>query len=301
MIQKILIIGSNGLLGQNLATRFASKYQIYKTSVEHDDYISPVGFSYRSMDITNRSKVIRFLEQTKPDIIVNAAAYTDVDGCEVEQETCWNVNVKAVENLIEGAEIVKSVLVQISTDYVFDGETGGYREIDPPNPKGVYARSKMAAENIIRTCNLEYIIVRTQVLYGLGQKVRPNFVTWVIDQLKADQPIRVVGDQINNPTYVDDLSEALFRLLELKEYGLFHVSGSEIISRYNFALKIAEHFGLDTSKIEKISSDDLNQKAPRPRNSSFVLDKLINRIGWEPHKVDDSLEKFKRKYNEIYG
>jgi len=301
MKKKVLILGSNGLLGQSLVNRFSESYQVFKASVEHEDYIPASGYSYRSTDIVNRSKVIRFLDQIRPDIIINAAAYTNVDKCELEEEVCWNANVKAVENIIEGAERFQPLIVQISTDYVFDGEMGGYREIDDPNPRGIYARSKYAAENMIRACDLEYLIIRTQVLYGTGNKVRNNFVSWVIGELRNGNQIQVVGDQIGNPTYVDDVSEAIARLLQMNEFGLFHVSGSEIISRYNFAVKIAEQFGLDAQKIDKIKTGDLNQKAPRPMNSSFVLDKLVNRTGWEPGGVDAGLEKLKRKYNEQNG
>jgi dTDP-4-dehydrorhamnose reductase len=301
MIKKVLIVGSNGLLGQSLVNRFAKSFQVYKTSLESEDYIPSIGESYRSLDITSRSKVQEYLEKIKPEIIVNAAAYTNVDKSEIDQETCWNVNVKAVENIIEAAETFKPLLVQISTDYVFDGETGCYRETDQTNPKGVYARSKMAAENIVRTSDLDYIIARTQVLYGSGQNVRNNFATWVIEKLQNDEEIKVVGDQIGNPTYIDDLSEGLMRLIDFNEYGLFHISGSEIISRYNFALKIADRFDLDSSKIEKINTEDLNQQAPRPMNSSFILDKLVNRIQWEPSDIDSGLTKLKRKYYNSNG
>ena len=149
--------------------------------------------------------------------------------------------------------------------------------------------------------DLEYIIARTQVLFGTGKNIRPNFVTWVVNQLSQKKKIRIVDDQIGSPTYAPDFCEAIDRLLQNEAYGLFHVSGAEIISRYDFALKIAEVFDLDASLIERIKTEDLKQKAPRPMNSAFKIYKLINYTGWEPHSLTEALQLLKKELQAQNG
>ena len=151
----------------------------------------------------------------------------------------------------------------------------------------------MAAENIVQVSGFEYLILRTQVLYGTGSKVRPNFVTWLLDNLKAGKKVQVVWDQIGSPTYASDVAEAAERLLQAQAYGLFHVSSPDTMSRFDFAQKIAEVFKLDSALIEKIKTTDLSQKSPRPQNSSFNLDKIYNNINWQPRSVEQALEQLK--------
>jgi dTDP-4-dehydrorhamnose reductase len=300
-MKKIVIFGSNGLLGQSLVNRFKTDYQVVTASLGRTDLNNIEGVPYHQIDMVNRVQINEFLIAESPDIIINAAAYTNVDGSEKDKELCWNTNVRAVENIIDIATTFNPILVHISSDYVFDGQQGSYTEQDSVNPLGNYARSKMAAENIIAASNLEYIIARTQVLYGFGNKVKLNFATWVISRLSKKQNIKVVTDQIGNPTYIDDLSESIFRLLERKEFGLFHIAGSQIINRYNFAKKIAGRFDLDESLIEKIVTADLKQLAPRPMDSSFNIDKLTNRIDWQPSDVETGLKKLKLKLSKNNG
>lgn len=299
-MNKVVIFGSNGLLGQNLIQRFSKTHNIVAASIEDTSY-SLIDVPYHKLDMVNRTDMHDFLLAEKPDIILNCAAYTDVDGCEKNRELCWNTNVRAVENIIDATESFNPLLVQLSSDYVFDGTMGDYKEKDESNPIGNYARSKMAAENIVTSSDLEYIIARTQVLYGAENKVKLNFATWVISRLKNKQKINVVSDQVGNPTYIDDLSKSIFGLIEKKEYGLFHISGSERINRYNFAKKIAEVFSLDDSLIEKTTTAELKQIAPRPLNSTFIIDKLVNRLDWEPGDIYSGLKRLRIKLNVKNG
>ncbi|MGD9897954.1 MAG: dTDP-4-dehydrorhamnose reductase [Calditrichaceae bacterium] len=300
-MKRVLVTGSNGLLGQSLVKFFSKEYEVFGASKGTVDHELDSGIPYYMVDLAHRGQTLNLIEEVKPDVIINAGAFTAVDACETERELCWNSNVKAVENIIEASARFNPALVQISTDYVFDGTNGPYKESDVPNPRGVYARSKFAAENIIKSCSLEYMIVRTQVLYGVDNRGRLNFASWVIDQLAHEKEIRVVGDQVGNPTFTDDVCEGISRLLKGNDFGVFHISGSEIVSRYQFALKIAEIFELDDSLIQKISTEELHQHAPRPMNSSFVLDKLVNRTGWEPHDINSGLMLYKSKIEEEYG
>lgn len=298
-MKKILVIGSNGLLGQSIVKRFNSSYDVYGCSIEPENYTNfLLNENYFRLDITSRTDVKNFFLSIQPDIVVNAAAYTNVDKCEEDRETCWSVNARSLENIIEACSVFMPILVQISTDYVFDGKNAPYKENDIPNPHGFYGKSKLAAEKVIRESALEYIILRTQILYGTGEKVKNNFVLWVLEKLKNNQKIQVVNDQIGNPTYVEDVSECIFKLLELNEYGVYHISGSEECNRFTFAKKIAEVFNLDTSLIQEISTSELKQKAPRPMNSTFILDKLFNKTAWLPSNVLNGLNKMKQRLEE---
>ena len=293
-MKKVLITGSNGLLGQATVRLFRKDVEVIGCDIGSAavDYFHPPQ-RYIQLDLTDRGRVKSQLSGLKPEIIINTAAFTDVDGCESKTEACWLINAKAIEEMIDVSQAFSPLFVQISTDYVFDGNSGPYRETDTPKPLGYYGLSKYAAEKTIRNSNLEYIIARSMILFGWGKDVRLNFVTWVVDQLKKRKKIRVVNDQIGNPTYTDDLAEALLRLIRKEEYGLFHIAGNEICSRFEFACKIAEIFDLDRSLIQEIKTSDLGQKAPRPMNSSFVLDKLSNTVDWLPSKLTDALKKLK--------
>lgn len=300
-MKKVIVFGSNGLLGQSIVERFCKDYEVIAASRSAKNKARTKNIQYHQIDMVNRQEMDALLNAEKPDLIINAAAYTNVDGAETEKEQCWNSNVRAVENILDVAYSFKPVIIHISTDYVFDGEQGNYRETDRVNPRGNYARSKMAAENILTSSQLEYIIARTQVLYGIGYKVKLNFATWVISRLSQNKKIRVVSDQKGNPTYADDVSESIYRLLARKEFGLFHIAGSEAITRYDFALRIADTFNFDKAHIEKIRTDDLNQAAPRPMDSTFLVDKLINHIDWKPKDIDSGLQRLKKKLDEYYG
>ena len=292
-MSRVLILGSNGLLGQAMQYKFNQAHQVTASSAESHSLLTELNLPYIQTDLTSRAEVRDLIVKADPEIIINTAAYTNVDGCEDEREKCWAVNVLAIENILEAPYLKKPIMVQISTDYVFDGEQGGYRETDAPNPRGNYARSKMAAENILSAADFEYIIARTQILYGTGQGVRPNFVTWLINSLRQNKAVQIVTNQTGSPTYAPDAAEAVFRLLEKQAYGLFHISSPDTLSRYDFALKIAEIFELDVSLIHEITTDKLEQKAPRPMNSSFVLDKLFNNINWQPRSTEQALRHLK--------
>lgn len=301
-MNSLVVVGANGLLGQNVIKRLKHRFRIHAVSLEEEPYFPAEQIkSYTQLDITSRAQVIEFLQKIKPDVIINTAAFTNVDACEDVPDKCWSVNVRGVEYLIDACSTFKPVFVQVSTDYVFSGEEGPYSEEDEPNPRGNYARSKLAGEHVVENSNLEYIIARTQVLFGVAHRVRHNFVTWVIEQLTNNKKIRIVDDQIGTPTYAPDFAEAIDRLLQKEAFGLFHISGPDIISRYDFALKIAQIFDLNADLIERIKTKELKQKAPRPMNSAFKIYKLINYTGWEPHSLDDALKLMKKELSLVNG
>jgi dTDP-4-dehydrorhamnose reductase len=230
-----------------------------------------------------------------PTTIINAAAAADVDWCELHREDAWKINVVGVEHLIEAARKVGARLIHISTDYIFDGTHGPYSEDDKPNPISYYGKSKLASENAVRIAGIPYTIFRTIVLYGTGIGVRDNFPTWVVKNLRACRTIHCSEDQFSNPTHVNDLAFAAVKGFELNRDGIYHICGSERVSRFQFAVRTAELFGLDAGLIQRVKSSALNQTAPRPLVTGFVTLKAQTELGMHPMDITQGLTLLKRE------
>jgi dTDP-4-dehydrorhamnose reductase len=236
-IERILVVGSNGLLGQKVAEQLVrgSNYHVTLASIEDAPVKDIPSAPYLAMDMTNRKQVRDAVGAVNPEVIINCAAMTNVDACETEREMAWKINVGGVEHLIDAARKNSAMIVHVSSDYVFDGKSGPYSEDDRPEPISYYGKSKLASENVLKTSGLPYFIARTMVLYGYAEGVKANFALWLIKSLKEGQAVRVVDDQIGNPTLVDDLAFGLIRGMELGKIGLYHLAGRDIQSRYEFA------------------------------------------------------------------
>lgn len=234
---------------------------------------------YRRLDTSVKRDVQQTVEEFEPDVIVNTAAVTDVDACETERERAWKTNVHGVENLAYAAKLSGARLIQISTDYVFDGKHGPYDELARPNPLSYYGRTKLASENVITTSGIPHVIVRTMVLYGAGYNVKQNFALWLIKSLADGKPVRIVDDQIGNPTLADDLAYAIMKIVELDRLGLFHVAGPDLMSRYDFALALAKHFAYNRKLITPVKTSIFKQPAPRPLRSGFITLKAQTDLG----------------------
>ncbi|MFQ5864090.1 MAG: dTDP-4-dehydrorhamnose reductase [bacterium] len=292
---KVLVAGSNGLLGQKLVKTFIEDYEVLGIDQKEKSAATLTDFQYLPCDITKRSEVQELMRTFKPNFIINAAAYTDVDGCEEDKENCWKVNVTGAENLAHSGRRIGALLVHISTDYVFDGVEGDYTEESKPNPLGYYGRSKLAGENAIIASGVDHAIVRTMILYGTAINIRLNFATWLIEKLSKREPVNIVDDQIGQPTLADDLAQAIRKIVELRKTGLYHIVGSESVDRYHFALKLAEVFDLDPNLIHAIKTDDLKQKAPRPLNSTFNIEKAKREFRIEMKGVEEGLRTLRRQ------
>ena len=296
-MRRILICGANGLLGQRLSLMLSTQndYEVLNTSVERSYVYDNKLFDYNQLDVTNRSDVKSLVSSFQPDVILNAAAATNVDWCESNREEAWKINVTAVENLTEASRKVNAKLIHVSTDYVFDGKNGPYDETAKPNPLGYYGKTKLASENAIRSAAIQHIIIRTMVLYGSGIGVKANFVLWIVNSLKAGKQITVVDDQLGNPTFVGDLAMAMIKSFELNREGIFHVGGGDQLSRYDFAIQTAELFNLDASLIRRIKTQDLNQTSPRPMISGFITLKAETQLGMRFLTVKEGLTLLKHE------
>lgn len=288
MIKKrILILGSNGMLGQRVVEAFSNsdKYELQLASFENNSFFEEI--PYQKIDIGNKKEVKKLLLDFFPDYVINLAAYTNVDKCETEKELCWNVNVNAVGHLAKYCVPTNSHLIHISSDYVFDGKTGPYTEADLPNPISYYGRSKLAGENIIKRFDIPNTIIRTNVLFGAAKYGRPDFVKWVVNSLRIKKSIRIVTDQINNPTYLDDLAEGIKTICDRSKIGLYHMGGAELLSRYQFTERISNFFNLDMDLVSPILTTELNQPAPRPLNSGLINLKAETEFGYKPRGLEE--------------
>jgi dTDP-4-dehydrorhamnose reductase len=293
--KRILVVGSNGMLGQSLC-RFFSKLKnirLLGCSIEEESFLS--GLDYLQSDITKRNDIRKTILGFYPDYIINASAYTNVDKSETEREQAWKVNVKGVEYLAEAARILDSRIIHISTDYIFDGKNGPYGENEKPNPLGYYARTKLASENALRISGVQYTILRTNVLYGSDSNCKTGFVRWLVTSLREGKEVRIVTDQVNNPTFVDDLVQAISKVVEYDKTGIYNIGGKEFLSRYEFSEIIAEFFKLNKGLIKPVTTDELKQPARRPLKSGLLTLKAETELGYKPHSVKETLAIIKKE------
>jgi dTDP-4-dehydrorhamnose reductase len=288
---RVLIVGSNGLLGQKVVESFVrgTPSGIWACSIEPESLRRLQSVSYRQLDITVRKDVKSLVAELEPDIIVNCAGMTNVDACERERDLAWKINVAGVEHLAEAAKKRNATIVHISSDYVFDGKGGPYSEDDRPEPLSYYGKTKLASENVLRTSDVPFFVARTMVLYGYADGVKQNFALWLLHALKNGEEVRIVDDQTGNPTLVDDLAYAIMKAVELNKRGIYNIAGRDIVSRYQFAVRLADVFGLDASLITPIKTATLQQPAPRPLKSGLITLKAETELGYSPSTVDEGL------------
>lgn len=240
------------------------------------------------IDVLDRAALKQAVMGTMSDVVINLAAMTNVDRCESDKLTCWNVNVTLVEQLARLCRIIDSQLVTLSTDYVFDGVKGPYTETDIPNPISYYGKSKHAAENVALAAGVNAAVVRTNVVYG-PDETHPDFVRWVIDALDSGTSIKIVSDQYSNPTYVDDVAEAVLRIVRRRRSGIYHVGGEDRVSRFEFARRIATMFKGNADLLVPITTAELNQPARRPLQGGLITLKAETDLGFKMRGIESGL------------
>jgi dTDP-4-dehydrorhamnose reductase len=253
----------------------------------------PEGQKDFTVDITEKEQTLKSIVTTAPSVVVHTAAETDVDRCETERDLAQRINVGGTANIAAGCARVGAKLILISTDYVFDGLKGNYTETDEPNPISYYGLTKLEAERIVASASSDSLIVRSSVLYGWHPS-KLNFATWILKGLHERQTLKVVNDHINSPTFADNLAEAIRRGIERNSQGVLHVAGSERITRFDFARRIAREFDLDERLLSPVKMTDLNWIARRPRDSSLSVGKAEKELGVELFGVDRGLDEMAR-------
>jgi dTDP-4-dehydrorhamnose reductase len=300
-MKTVLITGSNGLLGQKLACDFHPHYKVITCDLHPQSYLSFPNLSYESLDITNRRQLGFQISFYHPEVLINAAAYTEVDGCEIHKDKAWAVNVGGVKNLVNLCKKQKIKLIHLSSDYIFNGKNGPYSEDDPPDPVNFYGETKLQSEKIIRESGVNFLIIRTNVLYGLGKSVKPNFLLWVLDKLSRNEKIKIVTDQFNNPTLADNLSSCILEMARKNISGTYHIGGSEYLSRYEFALKVAVKFNFDKNNVLSTKTELLQQQAKRPHRGGLKIDRAEKILETQLLSVDEGLDYTKQSEKNMVG
>jgi len=296
-MNKILITGSNGLLGQNLVKKLQEKHShiIYGVSRGKNRIKNNKNFTYFDVDLTDKEEIVKLISKVKPQFIINTAAMTNVDTCELNKEACDKINVDAVKYLVELCELNDIHLIHLSTDFIFDGEKGYYKESDKPNPVNYYGLSKLRSEEVIQNSNIKNTILRTILVFGLTAELKNNIVLWVKNNIENKQQINVVIDQLRMPTFVDDLVYACLYAIENGVEGVFNVSSNTLMSIYDMATEIANCFHLDKSFINPIPTSLLKQPAKRPLKTGFDLKKSFSQLNLPPHSFSENLQVFKNQ------
>ena len=290
---KILITGSNGLLGQKLVKQLLNKNISFLASSKGENRNPQCpNTHYVQMDITNPSQVSAIFQEYLPSAVIHTAAITNVDYCESNISECKEVNVAATKILFHAAQSINAQLIALSTDFVFDGVRGNYKETDAPNPLSVYAKSKLAAEQLLQVSNYKnWTIVRTIIVFGEGNNLsRSNIVLWAKEALTSGKELNIIDDQFRAPTWADDLAWACISIAKMKKKGMFHISGPETFSIYDLVLRVAKFCGLETESLNKTTSESLNQAAKRPPKTGFDLTKARKEIGYNPMSFEESLK-----------
>lgn len=280
---KYFITGGSGLLGERLATVAKENDEL---TLVHNSNPSE---NTIKCDITNEKEVNNTIENENPDVIIHCAAMTNVDLCEDEKELAYKINGDGTGFLAKAADKINAKIIYVSTDFVFDGERGYYKEDEEVNPLGIYAKSKYDGEVQLKKYSNDWAITRVSVLYGWHSRL--NFTTWVIDQLRQNNEINIVTDQINSPTLADNAAEAIYAIARKNKQGIFHTAGNDAINRFDFTKKIADAFDLDDSLINPTTSKQFIQKAPRPRDSSLNVNKVEKELGITMETCSESLKR----------
>ena len=291
-MKKVLITGANGFIGQTLVGFFEREpgYEVVATSRGDSRLGASQGHLYETLDITNKEAVDKVLEKHQPDVVINTAAIGSVDVCEAERDRCWALNVSSVNLLAATCKALDSHLIQLSTDFVFDGTSGPYDEEDETNPINLYGASKLASEALLREYALDrWSVVRTQLVFGAKGGEPYGFLAWVEASLREGKPIHVVNDQVRTPTFVDDLAVACKGLIEGADNGIYHVSGEETFSIYEFAVRIADFYDLDADLITPVPYAYFGSAVERPPVTGFTLTKATEHLRLRPRTVEESL------------
>lgn len=302
-MENILITGANGLLGQKLVQLLAKDpaFNVIATG-QGPSRLPDFKGRYFMMDITDPGQVLDVFRISRPRIVINTAAMTNVDQCEQERIDCWKINVDGVENLVQAAEEMGSFFLHLSTDFIFDGSHGPLDENAIPGPVNFYGESKLAAEKIVEKSKLPWAIARTVLVYGIAHDMsRSNIILWVKNSLEQQKPIKVVNDQWRTPTLAEDLAAGCYLIAQKKAEGIFHLSGKDLLTPYEMAVKTADYFGLDKSCMQKVDSTIFTQPAKRPPKTGFIIDKATKELGYQPHSFDEGIGIVARQVEAMQG
>jgi dTDP-4-dehydrorhamnose reductase len=291
---KVLLTGANGFLGYYLVQQLLEKgYELIATG--RGDcrlpYLGHKGFEYVSMDFTDPFAVHDVFLKFQPRAVIHAGAMSKVDECEQHQWQAYHVNVEGTLNLLLNAADQKCFFVFISTDFIFDGNKGMYKEEDQAAPVNFYGKTKLEAEEAIKEYEYDWAIVRTILVYDKPHSAKDNILTLVKKKLEKGEEYKVVSDQIRTPTYVEDLAKGIALVIEKKATGVYHIGGMDVLSPFDMACRTADYLGLDRTLIKEVTAANFSQLAKRPLKTGFNIEKAKIELGYQPVSFQEGLQK----------
>lgn len=285
----ILVTGASGLLGSHLVSRLDGSHKVVGISRHQPTYLNSKSVSSLAIDMISFESFNNFLINSEYNVIINCAAMSDVDRCEMEKETASAINSGAVRSLAGRCKERGILLIHISTDYVFDGKAGPYREDDSTNPINHYGRTKLEAEEIIRKSGCDFIIARTVHVYGNLPDTPSKQIAWLLSARDTGREILGAIDQYSNPTWAGNLADSLIELMNSDFRGIIHIGGSDYISRYEFAIEASKLLGIDSNLIKKTTLDKLNLAALRPLRAGLNIEKIKRLLKTQPMSISEGL------------
>ncbi|MDG7026722.1 MAG: dTDP-4-dehydrorhamnose reductase [Nitrososphaerota archaeon] len=287
---KVLVTGAGGLLGSAVASLASEEHEVFAAFNKH----FPACGTAVKLDLLDGEGTAAAVAKVRPDAIVHSAALTDVDRCEANRDLAEKVNHDATKALSKLAKRAGAFFLYVSTDYVFDGARGMYREEDQANPINLYGLTKLRGEQAVEASGAEFCIARGSVIYGAHPAAgKVNFALWLIENLRRGEHVRVLRDQHVSPTLNLSFARMILEALERRLTGIFHMAGASRVSRYDFAVALADAFGLDPSLIEPVTMDEMKWVAKRPTDSSLDVSKAASLLSEKPLLLPDALLKLK--------
>jgi dTDP-4-dehydrorhamnose reductase len=307
---KVLVIGGAGQVGRNLVRTYLKDEQwvgaTFKARRPPES-----AHAVERLDKSSQSDCNSIVDKLRPDLVIDTGALHNVDYCEAHPDEANAVNRDGTRYLAEACQRIGAKFVFISTDFVFDGSgTPPYTETVSPRPQSEYARSKLEGEAATLATSPDNLVVRPSVIYSwLDTRERGvsssgkglNFGTWLVEEVIARRPVRIINDQVASPTLAEDLACAVHALVKSGASGIFHAAGRTPLTRYDFSVRLVEELGLDTSMVKPVATRDLNQKAQRPNNSSLDSSKLALRTGYHTLEIDAATKRFAYDYRSDPG
>lgn len=297
-MKKVLVTGSNGLLGQKLSDLYSTLTEISFMATGVGENRHPLGekLNYRSLDIRDKQAVWDLFNEFQPDCVIHTAAMTNVDQCELDHPACDALNVKAVDNIIEACNAVNAHLVHLSTDFIFDGTSGPYSEEAQPAPLSYYGHSKLIGEELVQKHAKHWAILRTVLVYGIVSDMsRSNIVLWAKGALESGKELNVVTDQFRTPTLAEDLAMGCRLAEQHQATGIYHISGKDFMSVFELVNRVADYWKLPKNQLKPSDSSGINQPAKRPPITGFIIDKARKDLGYNPHNFEEGLALMERQ------
>ena len=297
---RVAVTGANGLLGGEAVALLARGYEVLALG-RGPCRLPPGGFAWAEVDLSDGRSAREALSAFGAQAVLHAGAMTDVDGCERDPQRAWAVNVGGSEQVALACRALRARLVAVSTDYVFDGEAGPYREEDLPNPRGVYARTKRAGEEAALLLAPDCAVARVAVVYSGRPGARATFATQIVEKLSRGEPVKAFSDQLVSPTLAGNGAEMAVELLLRTGYqGVLHVSGATVLDRVEFARRVARRFGLQ-GEIVPVPTAEVKLPAPRPLRGGLRVDRARRILETKPLDVEAQLDRFFQEWSRRAG